>query len=213
MPATGDSVDRTLLTIYQTPGSRMTQPFVIIDGYNLMHAVGLARQQYGPGDLEVCRNRLLHQLSARLNSTASGRTTVVFDAFGSTGNTNRLQEREGITIIYAPAGTDADSELERMIAAHSTPKRLLVVSSDHRLHKAAQRRKAKAIDSDVFWDSLDPESSLLRDPGKPTPPQQATDFWLQEFANVEDETGIARPSNDGVFDGDYLADLESEFGD
>ena len=142
----------------------MTQPFVIIDGYNLMHAVGLARQQYGPGDLEVCRNRLLQQLSARLNSTASGRTTVVFDAFGSNGNTNRLQEREGITIIYAPAGTDADSELERMIAAHSTPKRLLVVSSDHRLHKAAQRRKAKAIDSDVFWDSLDPESSQLRDP-------------------------------------------------
>ena len=191
----------------------MTQPFVIIDGYNLMHAVGLARQQYGPGDLEVCRNRLLQQLSARLNSSASGRTTVVFDAFGSNDNANRLQEREGITIIYAPAGTDADSELERMIAGHSTPKRLLVVSSDHRLHKAAQRRKAKAIDSDVFWDSLDPESSLLRDPGKRIPPQKATEFWLEEFANIEDETGVARPSNDGVFDGDYLADLESEFGD
>ena len=191
----------------------MTQPFVIIDGYNLMHAVGLARQQYGPGDLEVCRNRLLQQLSVRLNSTASGRTTVVFDAFGSDSNTDRIQVREGITIVYAPAGTDADSELERMIAAHSSPKSLLVVSSDHRLHKAAQQRKAKAIDSEIFWDSLDPDSAPLLDSGKPTPPQQATEFWLQEFANVEDETGLARPSNDGVFDGDYLADLESEFGD
>ena len=27
---------------------------LVIDGYNLMHAAGLARATYGPGDLERC---------------------------------------------------------------------------------------------------------------------------------------------------------------
>ena len=191
----------------------MTHPFILIDGYNLMHAVGLARRSYGPGDLEVCRNRLLQQLAARLTPAAADRTTVVFDAFGSDDNSQRRQVRHGVTVIYAPAGTDADSELERMVAADSAPKQLLVVSSDHRLHRAAQRRKAKVIDSDVFWESLEHESaqSGARHDHQRLPTDTA--FWLQEFADLDSGLNGAPAAEDGVFDPDYLADLESEFGD
>ncbi|MCH2201043.1 MAG: NYN domain-containing protein [Fuerstiella sp.] len=190
----------------------MSSPFILIDGYNLMHAIGLARRSYGPGDLEVCRNRLLHQLAQRLNSAAVNRTTVVFDAFGSDDDSHQHQKCQGISVIYAPAGTDADSELERLIAAHSSPRQLVVVSSDHRLHRAGRRRKANAIDSDVFWDSLDPEST----PSQKQDRRRRTDttFCLEEFVDVEmDSNEAVMPVDDDVFDSDYLSDLESECDD
>lgn len=174
----------------------MPQPFILIDGYNLMHASGLARRTYGPGDLEVCRNRLLQQLAARLNEAACQRTTVVFDAFESNSNDRRHQHLHGLSVIFAPAGTDADSELERLITEHSAPGQLWVVSSDHRLHRAAGRRRATAIDSEQFWDSLDADD-----------PTQNT----RSAAGPADNTN--RPSaadHSPYFDADYLADLDSE---
>ena len=191
----------------------MAHPYIMIDGYNLMHAVGLARQSYGPGDLEVCRNRLLQQLATRVNPAAAGRTTVVFDAFGSDDNSNRHRLRHGVNLVYAPAGTDADSELERIIAAHSAPKQLLVVSSDHRIQRAAQRRKARAIDSEAFWESLDTESGPTFGQQERQRTQADTEFWLQEFADIELNPHDTATTGDGVFDSDYLSELESEFGD
>lgn len=190
----------------------MSSPFIMIDGYNLMHAVGLARQSYGPGDLELCRNRLLQQLTNRLNPRAAERTTVVFDAFGADDNSGRRQTRYGVDLIFAPAGTDADSELERLVAAHSSPGRLLVVSSDRRIQRAARRRRARSIDSDRFWAGLDPESApALRrnDRGRAI---TETDDWLTEFAGLDTIYDDSLPPVDGVFDADYLSDLESEFG-
>ena len=58
----------------------MATPFHIIDGYNLLHAAGLGRPTYGPGDLERCRNRLLSFLRTHLRAAERARTTVVFDA-------------------------------------------------------------------------------------------------------------------------------------
>ncbi|MCH2210224.1 MAG: NYN domain-containing protein [Fuerstiella sp.] len=192
----------------------MPAPFILIDGYNLMHAIGFARRSYGPGDLEVCRNRLLQQLVLRLNSAAVDRTTVVFDAFGSDDDSGRHQKCQGVSVIYAPAGTDADSEMERLIADHSSPRQLMVVSSDHRLHRAARRRKANVIDSHDFWNSLDPESVSLLKRDRPAETRNETAFRFDEFVDTEvivDEAVM--PADDDVFDSDYLSDLESEFDD
>lgn len=172
-----------------------------------MHAIGLARKNYGPGDLEVCRNRLIQQLAGRLTEEASFRTTVVFDAFAASDNSSRHQVQHGLKVTYAPAGTDADSEIERHIADHNAPRQLLVVSSDHRLHQAARRRKAKSIDSDLFWNSLEPDSSPPASARRQTG-QQSTAFWLKEFSDVAEN--LQTRESDDVFDSDYLSDLESE---
>ena len=128
----------------------MKPPYLIIDGYNLMHAAGIARSSYGPGDLERCRNRLTAYLLNLLSSTVIPRTTVVYDAFESVSDDCRYFNVGGLTIIFAPKGTDADSEIELLLQQHSTPKQVVVVSGDHRLHRAAQRRKARCIDSEEF---------------------------------------------------------------
>ncbi|HCK52509.1 MAG TPA: hypothetical protein DIC23_04775, partial [Planctomycetaceae bacterium] len=61
-------------------GAAVATQFLLIDGYNLLHAAGFARKRYGPGQFEKCRQRLLQGLADRLSGEQRGRATVVFDA-------------------------------------------------------------------------------------------------------------------------------------
>jgi len=191
----------------------MGAPFIIIDGYNLMHAAGVARARYGPGELEICRRRFLRLLASRLSEEALLRTTVVFDAFASTDDLGRHPTDGPVTVVFAPAGTDADSEIECLIASHTAPRQLLVVSGDQRLQKAAGRRRATAVDSHVFWSCLEDDTGSLRGHSEGKPGSTDSDVWLQTFGGVEISDDISAPPTDVVFDDAYLSDLENEFED
>lgn len=191
----------------------MAVPFLIIDGYNLLHAAGLARRSYGPRDLEVCRKRLLLQLAGRLAPAIVERTTVVFDAFSREDNSQRHQVCHALQVVFAPAGTDADTEIERRIARHDAPRQLLIVSSDHRLQRAAKRRRCQVVDSEDFWAELEEETG-----GQPVPDGGISDnpgtaFWLQEFGDAVDPRDSSLSADNQPFDDDYLTDLESELDD
>lgn len=131
----------------------MARMFLIIDGYNLMHAAGFARSSYGPGDLERSRNRLLKQLTAQLDDSAAGNAIVVFDGKQSSNDTPQ-ETISVISVRFSQDGMDADSEIELLLNSHSSPRQVLVVSSDHRLHKAARRRRSQCMDSEDFWKLL-----------------------------------------------------------
>jgi predicted RNA-binding protein with PIN domain len=121
---------------------------LVIDGYNLMHASGHVLTARGPRDFEQQRERFLRWLTKRIPERLRPLTLVVFDA-GETDNTYVEHEtRYGLRVIYSPQGLEADDLIEELIEIHATPKRLQVVSSDHRLHKAARRRKGTCVDSD-----------------------------------------------------------------
>lgn len=133
----------------------MPQPFLIIDAYNLMHACGLARSRYGPGDLERGRNRFLKWLENRLTDAERRRATVVFDAHDAPRGLESTAIHEGMTVLYAPPGGDADSLIEELIAAHSAPSQIRVVSSDRRLRRAARRRRGTSVASEAFARQLE----------------------------------------------------------
>jgi predicted RNA-binding protein with PIN domain len=140
----------------------MARVYLIIDGYNLMHAAGLGRRRYGPGDLERGRLRLLTLLCHRLEISTASDTTVIFDApdradvDGRAGVADTVNmQHGGLTVRYSSGGRDADAEIERLLSTHSSPSQVLVVSSDHRLHKAAGGRRAKCVDSEKFLDLLE----------------------------------------------------------
>ena len=61
---------------------------------------------------------------------------------------------QGITVCFAEQYAEADDLIEELIRLDSMLRRLVVVSSDHRLQRAARRRRAKAIDSDVWYAEL-----------------------------------------------------------
>ncbi len=142
---------------------RMARIYLIIDGYNLLHAAGLGRRRHAPGDLERARQRLVAMLQQRLDAGTLSDTTLVFDApvrqeaegeVVGAGSVTRA-ERGGLTICYSAGGRDADAEIERMLGTHSSPGQVLVVSGDHRLHKAAGGRRATCLDSEKFLELLE----------------------------------------------------------
>ena len=148
----------------------MPQEFVIIDGYNLLHAAGLGRHRYGPRDLERVRNRLLRFIVNRLTTDERRRTTIVFDATCSDSGPGDFV-LDGLSVRFNRPGSDADTMIEELVAAHSSPKQLSVVSGDRRLKTAIQRRRGAAVDSDVYFEMLDArEPRQAKDASRPLEP-------------------------------------------
>lgn len=177
----------------------MAQRFRIIDGYNLMHSVGYARERYGQGGLERSRNRLLRFLINRLDLEERRRTTIVFDARTIPFEGVRQQKLEEMTILFNEAGGDADTLIEELILEHSAPKQLEVISGDRRLQRAIKRRKGIAVESEDFARMLRGRESVMpgssQDVDLPTesdekprsaePSQSDTEYWMDVFGEVD----------------------------
>jgi hypothetical protein len=181
---------------------------ILIDGYNLMHAAGLMKPRFGPGGLEKARRALLGILAASLGKDAE-RTTVVFDArppshsVGEPGQS--LGSAHGIVVRFAAGEESADALIEKLIRTDSSPKQLMVVSSDARIRRAAQRRAARAVDSETFVQELLAGRRRTRR-GQSVPPEKPAgqaaredEFWLQEF--------------DRLIDAEELRELAGPFGE
>lgn len=166
---------------------------ILIDGYNLMYAVGLLGKRLGPDRFRKARQRFLSALARALSPVDAHQTTVVFDAATPPDEFPAVTAFQGITVVFAVGDENADARIEQLIARHPAPKSLTVVSSDHRVRQAASRRKARALSADAFLDQL--ESSR-----RPAPPAAAAEpvrertlsagesaYWQQVFADVEDD--------------------------
>lgn len=170
----------------------MSVPFLLIDGYNLLHAAGLARPRYGPGDLERARHRLVAMLCEKLTPAEQSRCTVVFDAQNAPADVQREARQHEILVLFAAPGQDADTVIESLIEKHPATKQLIVVSSDHRLHKAAKRRGGRPVDSEPFWERLRsrPDARKALAPPQTALPARdptagSTAEWLREFGAVD----------------------------
>lgn len=169
----------------------MPAPFLIIDGYNLLHAAGLSQARYAPGDLHRQRHRLLVRLLNSLTAEERVRCTVVFDALEAPSGLERQFRHGEITVMFAEPGHDADTLIEDLIEAHSAPTQLLVVSGDHRLQKAAKQRRGKSVDSEEFLQQLVVRAKEAAKPKPAAPPPtkkgtpEETSYWLGEFGEID----------------------------
>jgi len=174
----------------------MSATDLLIDGYNLLHAAGYGRVHYLHGDLQRARQRLLKKLFQLLTPAEIFQTAVVFDAKEPPPGLPSNWYIHGLRVMYAQPHGDADEMLEHLIQEHSAPRRLTVVSSDHRLHRAAKSRRATVIDSDEFLEHLERrhpnlETAEIPDP-LPTSPKatgEATtaelSYWMRFFGDVK----------------------------
>ncbi len=160
---------------------------ILIDGYNLLNATGVEGVGRGT-ELHRARQGLLGFLSEKLTGEELAGTTIVFDAQGAPPGLPNRESFSGITVLYSKGYAEADDLLEELIAADHSPRNLLVVSSDHRLHRAARRRKATPVDSNVWISQLEQRAGQSAD-SKPTPTAppvpENSDSWLAEFADID----------------------------
>lgn len=198
----------------------MATPYLIIDGYNLLHAAGLALANYAQGDLQRQRHRLLVLIAGSLSTEERQRCTVVFDAIDAPTGLDREFQHEGIAVLFAEPGHEADEVIEQLVARHTAAKNLIVVSSDRRLQRAARIRRAGCLDSEAFHRQITRRSQTGGQPNKPgstnTPPKPTASrpttpssedrevaYWQREFGNIDvsslvrdDEREAAAQSSD-----------------
>ena len=126
---------------------------LLIDGYNIVAPIAPSRNP-NPRWLEENRNVLLRDLTDHLDEPIRERTCVVFDAANPPKNRPNEYVHRGILVRFAVGYLSADELLHEIIGGHHTPKRLMVVSSDHRVQMSASRRGAKFFDSQPWIDDL-----------------------------------------------------------
>ena len=182
---------------------------LLIDGYNLLYAAGITGQGRGPGYFERSRLALLNFLVEAIDPQELPRTIVVFDAGEAPPGLPHSITHRGLAVRFAAKHSDADELIEELILADTSPRKLTVVSSDHRLQRAAHRRRAKAIDSDLWYAEanrrrFDRGKERRPEPIKPVPEstQSEVDYWIREFGGEDLPGGNA----DNIFPPGYAED-------
>ncbi len=165
---------------------------VIIDGYNVLHEAGIIDRHIGPGSLHRARLALLNFLVESLDANVVAETVVVFDSKDAPWGLPRMSAYRGLTVHFASKYPDADSLIEELILEESSPKRMTVVSSDHRLQKAARRRKAQAIDADLWYRKTLRARAAKKfaapvGPERPPVPllDEDVEYWLRQFGGQD----------------------------
>ena len=158
----------------------------LIDGYNLMHAVGLASAKLPAGRLEGARLRLLDWLA----DAADGRGAtlrVVFDAKAAPAASPETDHR-GVRVAFAFRRT-ADELIEELVGAEPRPERVTVVSNDGQVREAARRRGCGVFSCEALVDWLvegRPDARRLPapEPDKPEPAATPDELaaWLAAFS-------------------------------
>lgn len=147
----------------------------LIDGNNLMHAVGA----------DVGRTGLCKLLGPLVE--AGQRVCVVFD--GSSPPPGMAQQIDDTSIeAYYSGKRTADEVICERIAADSAPRRLVVVSSDRQIRAAAHRRRCVRLTSAEFAASLERlvEARHRRHQTEPVEKrlglsEEQLEEWLREF--------------------------------
>jgi uncharacterized protein len=161
---------------------------LLIDGYNLLNVANVPVPVRGKANLEKARLALLNFLAESLDPEEVPRTVVVFDAHDPPWGVPRELRHKGLLVRFAAREADADSLIEELILADNAPRRLTVVSSDHRIQRAARRRRARAVDSDVWYADVlrarqSRQTAASERPERPAAPLLEEDvrFWMREF--------------------------------
>jgi hypothetical protein len=108
-----------------------------------------------------------------------------------------------MTVRYASDYTDADALIEQLIAENHVPRSLLVVSSDHRIQRAARRRRAAFIDSDRWYSELWQRrlaSQQVAQLDKPVTQLTAAEieYWVEKFTLGEQQNSTSAEQQSGA---------------
>jgi hypothetical protein len=184
----------------------------LIDGYNLLNVTGIFGDA-GPGTaLHRTRLAFLNFLAASFTKRERAATTIVFDAAGAPPGLPHSIKHEDMTIHFVRRHSNADEMIEELLEDWKSPRSLIVVSSDHRVQRAARHHGAASVDSEVWYAELlvtrrkraanEKNEAVAKPSGSPTTEELA--YWLKEFGGTQ----AAKPEIDSPFPPGYGEDIE-----
>jgi predicted RNA-binding protein with PIN domain len=177
----------------------------LIDGYNLLHVMGLMRPRAGPVGLQKARTALLGVLAGALGAQAR-QATVIFDAGGAPPDAPHALTHRGVQVCFARSHDTADDLIREMIHREGTPRHLTVVSDDHNILRAARHRGCVTMPCEAFLTWLQ-RCYHRRRPSPSEPDEKAeglqegqTQGWLREFAALDQDPTLGDPFSSSLDD-------------
>ena len=172
----------------------------LIDGYNMLYALGRLGPRSTPDALQGARRWLFVLL--RPAAIAPTSITVVFDSRNDSPNMRTQEIVSGVCFLYS-RGQTADDLIEDLIDTSPDPRDLLVVSNDNRIKQAARHGKAQSIGCLDYYEQFlmqRPVSAPEAEPAAKTSTERGevsaeeTEHWLEIFGEVDDKgKPIKRP--------------------
>lgn len=153
---------------------------LLIDCYNVLHTT-MPSSLAGLDEAGLCR-------ALDRSGFAGDRIAVVCDGRVKPQGPE-VSPVAGIELIYSGTGRTADQVIIDLIDRDTAPRRLIVVSSDREIQKAARRRRAKVLSSSQFIGVLARPGSEADRSARPTVSLGAdqVEAWLEEFGLDGDE--------------------------
>ena len=127
---------------------------LIVDGYNVMHALPASREWPGVQFKDRRRGFLEH-----LGEYAAGkphRITVIFDGTKGGEEMGGADQVGSIAVRYSPRGVEADDLIRRMLDESTRPSDILLVTSDKSVSFYARTRGASTARADELIHRLFP---------------------------------------------------------
>jgi len=131
--------------------------YLLVDGYNIIHAWDNLRDIVEASSLEDARDKLLQILANYQGSRGytHGTVIVVFDAHKVKGGTGSVQTYAGLSVIYTAEAETADHYIERAAAEYARRRYIVTVATSDNLEqviimgKGAYRLSARELFEDV----------------------------------------------------------------
>jgi predicted RNA-binding protein with PIN domain len=164
---------------------------VVIDGYNMLYAIGRLSPRLPRTALEGARRWLLERLRERHAPGAD--VTVVFD--GGAGRGGR-DDQLGFRVLFSHRES-ADDVIEGLIDADPSPRALTVVSNDHRLQQAARRRGCDVLGCLDYYEQ-DRRTPSPKPPAEPPAKPESSspeevERYLRAFGDAGDDPLLRDP--------------------
>ncbi|MDD3471847.1 MAG: NYN domain-containing protein [Syntrophaceae bacterium] len=147
----------------------------LVDGNNVIGGFGVLDP-----DQHKSRKKLIDQLATFVKVTRQ-KVRVVFDGAQDPEFPEGTKVKS-VQIFYAKSGSDADQRIKDIVKKSSSPRDIVVVSSDRDLAAFVCARGAKVIGSRYFRNELRKAQELLRISEKTNQSQKIdVDYWMNYF--------------------------------
>ena len=153
---------------------------VLVDGCNVLHVEGVL-----PPDLAGLDAAELAVLIASSRYRTDEVLIVMDGPRGERGG------HGGVRIVHSGPGRTADEVIIDFVRRSSTPRSILVVSSDREIRREASRRRSKTLSSEAFLAQLGRDGLAARPADsspRPAPefgPTASTQRWIEAFGVTE----------------------------
>jgi hypothetical protein len=155
---------------------------ILIDGCNLLHVEGILPPEVAGVDAAG--------LAALVAGSRYRREEAILVMDGPRGGGGG---RDRVRVVASGAGRSADAWIAAMVDRSSSPRSILVVSSDREVQRHARRRRCRVLDAERFLRQIGEDAVSTRSGrrGGPLPRGHArqepldTEAWIRAFGIAE----------------------------